>query len=534
MPLGRKIKSTLLRLPCGNGGSKFKKDDPGVIAPRMRSPPTRTGASESVIVSAPLVTPQARESHSSREDTLVSSGAGAGVRIGAGVGAGADTALVPEGEGGGQKAKHEPTFIADSDQNFHIPSDSGYEPGLGEPARSGTIFNNPGYTHITDYGNHSEAVSPAELEPLRAHEQTPDTVTTSRNNLAERNSLLQLGNELCRNSSDDSQSSDYSNHSITQSLNPNSRPTSKVYYGQRYDDDLREARKQRFPPKSTTEPPKNAGPSRPLPRPPLGVVPSFINTHNVDTGSKAENLASETVGEHDSISTGKIKGQENEYVYSHAGAKEITLEEEQRYRNPGREISAETRSIHQETLDPVIHAVIRPVENEEITTVITREIHHTEIYPIVQPIVDIELLPKKHYLETPDGKLVEITAEEAERQGWDEMWKGDLVPDERNESGFKVRNTGEVEIEEAQRRMAALELEQRNKTIPRTLNINHAYEEGVYEPYGNGDIIGDNGRNAPVPLPLVFDARTGSSERVKSLRGPKSYTERDVLAVPAF
>lgn len=51
------------------------------------------------------------------------------------------------------------------------------------------------------------------------------------------------------------------------------------------------------------------------------MVPSFINTHNVDTGPKAENLASETVGEYGSISTGKIKGQENEYVYSRAGAK---------------------------------------------------------------------------------------------------------------------------------------------------------------------------------------------------------------------
>ncbi|KAH8152597.1 uncharacterized protein LAJ45_03438 [Morchella importuna] len=498
----------------------------------MRSPPTRTGASESAIAPALLVAPQARESRSSREDTLISraagAGAGAGVGIGTGMGlmgVGADTIRVAEGEGG-EETKQEPTFIADNDQNPHIPRDSGYEPGPAEPVRSGTIFNNPGHIHITDYGNPSEAVSPTliEPEPLRTHEQTLDTVAADEN----RNSPPQLRNELCRNSSDDSQTSDYSNHSITQSLNPNSRPTSKVYYGQRYDGDLR---KQRFPPKSTTAPPETAGPSRPLPRPPLGVVPSFINTQNVDTGPKVESLINEPAREYNGISASETRGgQENEYVYSRAGAKE----EEQRYRNPGRETSAETTSIHQETLDPVIHTVIRPVENEEITTVITREIHHTEIHPIVQPIVDIERLPKKHYLETPNGNFVEITAEEAERQGWEEVWRGDLVPDERNESSFMVRDTGEAKNEEVQRRMPALELEQRNKATPRTVNISHTYEEGVYEPYGNGDIMGDNGRKASMPLPLEFGVRTGSSERVKTPHGPESYTERNVLVGPAY
>lgn len=114
------------------------------------------------------------------------------------------------------------------------------------------------------------------------------------------------------------------------------------------------------------------------------------------------------------------------------------------------------------------------------------------------------------------------------------MWKGDLVPDERNESSFKVRDTGEAKIEEAQRRMAALELEQRNKATPRTLNISHAHEEGVYEQYGNGDIMGDNGRKASMPLPLGFGVRTGSSEIVKTIRGPESYTERNVLVGPAY
>jgi hypothetical protein len=195
MPLGRKLKSALLRLPCGHGGSKFKKDDPGLIAPRIRSPPTRTGASESVIASALLVAPQARESHSSREDTLISRGAGAGVGVGTGTGTGvgvvADhTARVAEGEGGEQEAKQEPTFITDNDQNPHIPCDSGYEPGPAEPVRSGTIFNDPGHIHIIDYGNPSEDVSPTliEPEPLRTHEQTPDTVAADEENLVKRNS----------------------------------------------------------------------------------------------------------------------------------------------------------------------------------------------------------------------------------------------------------------------------------------------------------------------------------------------------------
>lgn len=192
MPLGRKIKSALLRLPCGYGGSKFKKDDPGVIAPRMRSPPTQTGASESVIAPASLVAPRARESHSSREDTLISRGPGVGAEVGVGtgtgmgliLGVGADTARVAEGEGGEQETKQEPTFIADNDQNPHIPRDSGHE-----PVRSGTIFNNPGHIHITDYGNPSEAVSPTLIgpEPLPTHEQTLDTIAADEN-LVERNS----------------------------------------------------------------------------------------------------------------------------------------------------------------------------------------------------------------------------------------------------------------------------------------------------------------------------------------------------------
>ncbi|KAF8250001.1 hypothetical protein K440DRAFT_193664 [Wilcoxina mikolae CBS 423.85] len=66
---------------------------------------------------------------------------------------------------------------------------------------------------------------------------------------------------------------------------------------------------------------------------------------------------------------------------------------------------------------PVIHNKIIPITKEELLHVHTIEHHHHHIQPRIQPVVDTHTLPPKHYLETSPGELREITPEEAREYG---------------------------------------------------------------------------------------------------------------------
>jgi hypothetical protein len=48
---------------------------------------------------------------------------------------------------------------------------------------------------------------------------------------------------------------------------------------------------------------------------------------------------------------------------------------------------------------------------------ITREIHHHHYYHRILPIVDVEVLPTKHFLPVADGGLVEISADQVQGRG---------------------------------------------------------------------------------------------------------------------
>lgn len=60
----------------------------------------------------------------------------------------------------------------------------------------------------------------------------------------------------------------------------------------------------------------------------------------------------------------------------------------------------------------VTHEVIKPQVTEIVQEQIHREIHTHDVYHRIQPILDVEVLPPKHYIPGPDGKtLIEVSEE---------------------------------------------------------------------------------------------------------------------------
>ena len=61
----------------------------------------------------------------------------------------------------------------------------------------------------------------------------------------------------------------------------------------------------------------------------------------------------------------------------------------------------------------VVHEVIKPHEHEVIQQRIHREIHNYTYYHRLQPVLQTEVLPPRHFIPNPDGEgLIEISADE--------------------------------------------------------------------------------------------------------------------------
>ena len=65
----------------------------------------------------------------------------------------------------------------------------------------------------------------------------------------------------------------------------------------------------------------------------------------------------------------------------------------------------------------VVHEKVHKAVHHVREEVITREIHTHDIFHRIQPIVDVEVLPPRHFLPVEGGGLVEIGAQEVPGRG---------------------------------------------------------------------------------------------------------------------
>jgi hypothetical protein len=74
--------------------------------------------------------------------------------------------------------------------------------------------------------------------------------------------------------------------------------------------------------------------------------------------------------------------------------------------------STETVHVDKKAAKPVVHETIhrhvRHIHREHIT----REIHTHDVYHRILPLIEIEVLPAKHFFRKPSGELVAITEKE--------------------------------------------------------------------------------------------------------------------------
>ncbi|CAK1356467.1 unnamed protein product [Cercospora beticola] len=75
--------------------------------------------------------------------------------------------------------------------------------------------------------------------------------------------------------------------------------------------------------------------------------------------------------------------------------------------------NTEDTTIHTTQAPAVTNETIIVNTHEHITEAITREIHTHDIYHRVLPIIDVEVLPPRHFIESSSGRRHEISADEA-------------------------------------------------------------------------------------------------------------------------
>jgi hypothetical protein len=93
-----------------------------------------------------------------------------------------------------------------------------------------------------------------------------------------------------------------------------------------------------------------------------------------------------------------------------------------------------------------VHEVIKPHEHEVIQKQLFREIHNYTYYHRLQPVLQTEVLPPRHFIPNPNGEgLIEISADELpHRTGKNRWW--DIVQKETElpEAPFQWRTEAEI------------------------------------------------------------------------------------------
>ncbi|KAK1761577.1 hypothetical protein QBC47DRAFT_356644 [Echria macrotheca] len=67
-------------------------------------------------------------------------------------------------------------------------------------------------------------------------------------------------------------------------------------------------------------------------------------------------------------------------------------------------------SIHRRVA--ITHETIKPHEHEAVEEHIEREIHCHDVYPKIQPIVETEVLPARHFIQDEQGNRTEVAAKD--------------------------------------------------------------------------------------------------------------------------
>ncbi|EUC50136.1 hypothetical protein COCMIDRAFT_82580 [Bipolaris oryzae ATCC 44560] len=131
----------------------------------------------------------------------------------------------------------------------------------------------------------------------------------------------------------------------------------------------------------------------------------------------------------------------------------------------------------------VTHEVVKPHEHEIVQHKIYREIHNYTYYHRLQPVMQTEVLPPRHFIPNPDGEgLIEISADElpsrtGKNRWWDIVQKEPVLP----EAPFQWRT--EPQIIEGKPYMTDEGFERRETTIiyPPTLEDMSDYD-GIVQP----------------------------------------------------
>ncbi|CAG5156936.1 uncharacterized protein ALTATR162_LOCUS4729 [Alternaria atra] len=139
----------------------------------------------------------------------------------------------------------------------------------------------------------------------------------------------------------------------------------------------------------------------------------------------------------------------------------------------------------------VTHEIIKPHEHEVIQQRIHREIHNYTYYHRLQPVLQTEVLPPRHFIPNPDGEgLIEISADELpNRTGKNRWW--DIVQKEPALPATPFEWRTEPQIIEGKPYITEEGFERRETTI-------------IYPP-----TLDDMSRYSGLVQPVHFDHKTG-------------------------
>lgn len=128
----------------------------------------------------------------------------------------------------------------------------------------------------------------------------------------------------------------------------------------------------------------------------------------------------------------------------------------------------------------VTHEIVIPHVHEIVEERIEREVHVHDVHHYIQPVLDIEYLPAKHYLQDESGNLMPISAQEA--MHYPEIRQSDMSAEEARQ--YTEIRQSDTSAEEA------MHYEIRQSDIS-------AEEARLYPEYRQSDISVENIRHYP-------------------------------------
>lgn len=124
--------------------------------------------------------------------------------------------------------------------------------------------------------------------------------------------------------------------------------------------------------------------------------------------------------------------------------------------------------------------VVKPVVHEQVEEHISRHIHNHEVYHKILPVRDVEVLPARHWVPGPDGRLIQVDEKDVySGAAWKLAQRNTAADSELHQDQVRQQPTDNAQVDSGNTRTVKHTTVEQPKVIPG--QVNQVYQTQVHQ-----------------------------------------------------